>query len=41
MAQWIEVGTIYREVGGSSPSGAKLTKSCQQAFNPKLLGLSD
>ena len=40
MAQLIEVGTINREVGGSSTSGAKLTISCHQAFNPKLLGLS-
>ena len=33
--------TINHTVSSSSPACANLTKSSQQAFNPKLLGLSD
>ena len=41
---WCQGGTVERgwtvnhTVGGSSPSWVKLTKSLQQAFNPKIAG---
>ena len=38
MAQLEEAWTVNRVVGGSSPSCVKLTKSLQQAFNPKIAG---
>ena len=38
VAQLEEVWTVNREVGRSSPSWVKLTKSLQQAFNPKIAG---
>ena len=41
VAQLLAALTTNREVGGSSPGCAKLTKSFRQAFNPKLPGLSD
>ena len=41
MAQLEEAWAVNHVVGRLSPGCAKLTKSLQQAFNPKLLGLSD
>ena len=35
VAQLEEAWTVNHAVGGSSPGCAKLTKSLQQAFNPK------
>ena len=36
MAQLEEAWTVNHAVGSSSPSWVKLTKSLQQAFNPKI-----
>ena len=38
MAQLEEAWTVNLVVGGSSPSCVILTKSCQQAFIPKIAG---
>ena len=36
VAQLVEAWTVNHAVSGSSPSWVKLTKSLQQAFNPKI-----
>ena len=38
VAQLEEAWTVNHAVGSSSPSWVKLTKSLQQAFNPKIAG---
>ena len=38
MAQLVEAWTVNHAVGRSSPSWVKLTKSLQQASNPKIAG---
>ena len=38
VAQLEEAWTVNYVVGGSSPGCVKITKSLQQAFNPKIAG---